>query len=108
MADKAPWRSEIEIIQNFGKHKTFTYTTSSASAEDAVTLAGVMEECNKVSFIVELGDAYVEFDGTASSSTMLVPADEGYYDEKISFGEKISIIRSGGTNVRIRGILWGR
>ena len=108
MADKAPWRSEIEILQNFSKHKAFTYTTSSASAEDAVTLAGNMEECNRVSFIVELADAYVEFDGTASTSTMLIPQDEGFYDEKISFGTKISIIRAAGTNARIRGILWGR
>ena len=44
MADKAPWRSEIENIQNYQKHKTFTFTTSSGSAEDAVTLAGNMEE----------------------------------------------------------------
>tara|TARA_R110000824_G_C15217738_1_gene677282 strand:+ start:2911 stop:3237 length:327 start_codon:yes stop_codon:yes gene_type:complete len=108
MADKAPWRQEIELLQNFSKHKAFTYTTSSSSAEDAVILAGNMEECNKVSFIVELADAYVEFDGTASTSTMLIPQDEGYFEENVSFGTKISIIRSASTNVRIRGILWGR
>ena len=108
MADKAPWRSEIENIQNYQKHKTFTFTTSSGSAEDAVTLAGNMEECNKVSFIVELGDAYVEFDGTATTSTMYVPENEGYFDDSIWFGTKISILRATSTNVRIRGILWGR
>ena len=72
MPDKAPWRQEIELLQNYQKHKTFTYTTTSANAEDAITLAGNMEECNKVSFIVELGDAYIEFDGDATTSSMPV------------------------------------
>ena len=108
MPDKAPWRQEIELLQNYQKHKTFTYTTTSATAEDAIVLAGNMEECNKVSFIVELGDAYIEFDGDATTSSMLVPQDEGYFDDSIWIGTKISIIRSSGTNVRIRGILWGR
>ena len=103
-----PWRQEIELIQNYPRHKTFTYTTSSGSAEDAVVLAGSMEECNKVSFIVETGDAYIEFDGTATSSSMLIPANEGYFDDSIWFGTKISVLRASGTNVRIRGILWGR
>jgi hypothetical protein len=83
-------------------------TTSGSSAEDAVTLAGVMEEANKVSFVVELGDAYIAFDETATSSSMLIPAGEGYSDEGVYFGTKISIIRSGSTNARIRGIIWGR
>ena len=74
MADKAPWRSEIEQIQNYQKHKTFTFTTSSGSAEDAVSLAGSMEECNKISFVIETADAYVEFDGDATTSSMLIPA----------------------------------
>jgi|TARA_R110002110_G_scaffold41020_4_gene130754 hypothetical protein len=108
MPDKAPWRQEIELLQNYQKHKTFTYTTTSADAEDAILLAGNMEECNKVSFIVELGDAYIDFDGTATTSSMLVPEDEGYFDDSIWIGTKISIIRAGGDNVRIRGILWGR
>ena len=108
MADKAPWRGEIELLQNYQKHKTFTYTTTSANAEDAVVLAGNMEECNKVSFIVELGAAYIEFDGDATTSTMYVPQDEGYFDDSIWIGTKISIKRAPGTNVRIRGILWGR
>ena len=103
-----PWRQEIALIQNYPKHKTFTFTTSSGSAEDAVTLAGNMEECNKVSFIVETGDAYIEFDGTATTSSMLIPANEGYFDDSIWFGTKISILRSSSTNARIRGILWGR
>ena len=103
-----PWRQEIELLQNYPKHKTFTYTTSSANAEDAVVLAGSMEECNKVSFIIETGDAYIEFDGTATTSSMLIPANEGYFDDSVWFGTKISIIRAGGTNARIRGIIWGR
>ena len=103
-----PWRQEIELLQNYPKHKTFTFTTSSGSAEDAVTLAGEMEECNKVSFVVESADAYIAFDETATSSSMLIPQNEGYFDDGIWFGTKISIIRAGSTNARIRGIIWGR
>ena len=73
-----------------------------------MTISGNMEEANKVSIIVELGDAYVEFDGDASTSSMLIPQDEGYFDDAIYVGTKISIIRASGTNVRIRGIIWGR
>ena len=108
MPDKAPWRDQIELLQNYPKHKTFTYTTTSGSAENAVVLAGNMEECNKVSFIVELGDAYVELDGDATATAMYVPQDEGYFDDAIWFGTKISVLRASSTNVRIRGILWGR
>lgn len=108
MPDKAPWRQQIELLQNYPKHKTFTYTTTSGSAENAVILSGNMEECNKVSFIVELGDAYIELDGDATSTSMLVPQDEGYFDDAIWFGTKISVLRASSTNVRIRGILWGR
>jgi len=103
-----PWRQEIELLQNYSKHKVFTFTTSGSAAEDAVTLVGSMEEANKVSFVVELGDAYVEFDGTATSSSMLIPENEGYFDEGVWIGTKISIIRASSTNVRIRGIVWGR
>ena len=103
-----PWRQEIELLQNYPKHKTFTFTTSSGSAEDAVTLAGEMEECNKVSFVVETADAYIAFDETATTSSMLIPQNEGYFDDGIWFGTKISIIRAGSTNARVRGIIWGR
>ena len=103
-----PWRQEIELLQNYPVHKTFTFTTSSSSAEDAVVLAGSMEECNKVSFIVELDDAYVEFDADASTSTMLIPQNEGYFDDGIYISEKLTIIRDSSANVRIRGIMWGR
>ena len=107
MSDKL-WRQEIELLQNYGKHKTFTFTTSSADAEDAVSLAGVMGEGNKISFVVELADAYIEFDDDASTSSMLIPENEGYFDEGIWFNTKISILRTASTNVRIRGIIWGR
>ena len=93
MATKPLWRQEIELLQNYSKHKAFTYTTSSGSAENALILAGVMEECNKISFVVELGDAYVEFDDDASATTMLIPQDEGYFDSDIYIGTKISILR---------------
>ena len=108
MADKAPWRQEIELLQNYQKHATFTYTTTSSSAEDALTLAGKMEEGNKVSFVVETGGAYIAFDEDATNTAMLVPQDEGYFDDSIYIGNKISILRAGSTNVRIRGIAWGR
>jgi|TARA_R110002020_G_scaffold472123_1_gene699795 hypothetical protein len=103
-----PWRQEIELLQNYPKHKTFTFTTSSGSAQDAVLLAGEMEECNKVSFVVETADAYIAFDETATTSSMLIPQNEGYFDDGIWFGTKISIIRAGSTNARVRGIIWGR
>ena len=103
-----PWRQEIELLQNYPKHKTFTFTTSSGSAQDALLLAGSMEECNKVSFVVETADAYIAFDETATTSSMLIPQNEGYFDDGIWFGTKISIIRAGSTNARVRGIIWGR
>ena len=103
-----PWRQEIELLQNYPKHKTFTFTTSSANAETAVDVSAFMEECNKVSFIVESADAYIEFDGDATTSSMLIPSNEGYFDDSIYIGSTISIKRAAGTNARIRGILWGR
>ena len=101
------FRQEIELLQQYSKHKAFTFTTSSSSAEDAVALAGVMAEANKISFVVELADAYVEFDDDATTSSMLVPENEGYFDDGIWIGTKISIKRAGSTNARIRGIIWG-
>ena len=100
------FRQEIELLQQYSKHKAFTFTTSSSSAEDAVTLT--MSEANKVSFVVELADAYIEFDDDATTSSMLVPQNEGYFDDVIWIGTKISIKRAGSTNARIRGLIWGR
>ena len=103
-----PWRQEIEILQSYSKHKAFTYTTTSANSETAIDLGLAMEEVNKVSFVVELADAYIEFDGDASATTMLIPQDEGYFDDAIYISSKITIMRAGSTNARIRGIAWGR
>jgi len=103
-----PWRQEIEILQSYSKHKAFTYTTTSANSETAIDLGLAMEEVNKVSFVVELADAYIEFDGDASATTMLIPQDEGYFDDAIYISTKITIMRAGSTNARIRGIAWGR
>jgi|TARA_R110000824_G_scaffold401405_1_gene612027 hypothetical protein len=108
MTTARPWRQEIELLQNFAKHATFTLTTSGATAEDVVLITGNMEEANRVSLVVELGDAYIEFDDDASTSSMYIPQDEGYFDDGIWIGSKISIIRGTSTNVRIRGIIWGR
>ena len=103
-----PWRQEIELVQNYSRHKTFTFTTNGASAETVLDLSGVKEECNKVSLVVELADAYLEFDDDATTSSMLIPQDEGYFDDSIYIGSKISIIRAGGVDARVRGIIWGR
>ena len=100
------FRQEIELLQQYSKHKAFTFTTSGSSAEDAVTLT--MSEANKISFVVELADAYIEFDDDATTSSMLVPQNEGYFDDGIFIGTKVSILRSASTNVRIRGIIWVR
>jgi hypothetical protein len=100
------FRQEIELLQQYSKHKAFTYTTTSSSAEEAVTLG--MSEANKISFVVELADAYIEFDDDATTSSMLIPQNEGYFDDGIWIGTKISIKRAGSTNARIRGIIWGR
>ena len=108
MTTTRPWRQEIELAQNYSRHKTFTFTTSGATAETVLDLAGLMEECNKVSLVVELADAYVEFDGDATTTSMLIPQDEGYFDDSIYIGSKISIIRAAGVNARVRGIIWGR
>jgi len=109
------WRHQIELAQTYPTHKTFTFTTTDAEQaspgpgyETAVDVKASMAECNKVSLIVELGDAYLEFDGNASTSTMLIPRDEGYFDDAIFIGNKISVKRATSTNVRVRGILWGR
>jgi len=108
MTTTRPWRQEIELIQNYPKHITFTISTTNAEAKEAVNINSVMEECNKVSFIVEQADAYIAFDKTATSDDMLIPENEGYFDDSVFIGSTISFIRVGDTNARIRGILWGR
>jgi glucosamine 6-phosphate synthetase-like amidotransferase/phosphosugar isomerase protein len=104
----ANWRQEIELLQNYPRHKTFTFTTTGSSAQTALDVAANFEEVNKISFVVELADAYISFDETATSSNMLIPQNEGYSDSGIYIIDKLSVIRSASTNVRIRGIAWGR
>ena len=108
MTTVRPWRQEIELIQNYPKHHSFTVSTTDGTAKEVVDISSVMEECNKISFIVETADAYIAFDKTATTDDMLIPANEGYFDDSVFIGSSISIIRAGGTNARIRGILWGR
>lgn len=102
------FRQEVELLQNFSLHKGFTYTTSSGDAETVLTIPGNMAEANKISLVIELGDAYIDFDRDATTSSMLIPQDEGYFDDGIYIGTKISIKRASSTDVRVRGIIWGR
>jgi len=69
-----------------------------------------MEEANRVTFVVELGDLYINFGGAATSdgTSMLVPAGTGYTEEDIKITGIISVMRAGTTNGRIRGSIWGR
>jgi len=70
----------------------------------------IMEEANRVTFVVELGDLYINFGGAATSdgTSMLVPAGTGYTEEDIKITGIISVMRAGTTNGRIRGSIWGR
>ena len=102
------FRLPVENMQLLSQPKGFTYTTTSDVAETVVTITQFMEEGVKTSFVVELYDAYVEFNGTATSSSMLVPAGSGYSEEGV-YITSISIITApAGENARIRGIVWGR
>lgn len=105
-----PFRQEIELLQNYPKHKTFTVVMANNNdAQDVVTLSGTMEECNKISFIVEEGDVYVGFDEDATTETMLIPKNEGYFDDAIYISTKVSLKRKDSSGQpRIRGIMWGR
>lgn len=103
------WRTPQELVQPLTKHRAFTHTTSGDTAENACLTAGKMEEGIKLSFVVELFDMYIEFDNDATTTTLLIPANTGYYDENIFIGTRISVINAtAGSNGRIRGILWGR
>lgn len=108
-AQNIPFLSQTELDQPYKSHVTFTHTNSTDAAETAVTISTNMGVCNKIALIVDLYDAYVAFDETASSTKMLVPAGTGYFDEKITITSSISIINaSSGKNTRVRGIAWGR
>ena len=103
-------RTQIELMQPLPNYRGFTLTTSSASATTVIDVALVMEEANRITFVVELGDLYVNFNGAATSdgTSMLVPAGTGYTEEMIRVTGLVSIMRVGATNGRIRGAVWGR
>ena len=103
-------RTGIELMQPLPNYRGFTVSTSDANATTVITVSSVMEEANRVTFVVELGDLYVNFNGPATSdgNSMLVPAGTGYTEEEIRVTGVISIMRVGTTNGRIRGCVWGR
>ena len=103
-------RTQIELMQPLPNYRGYTVTTTGANATTVIDVAAVMEEANRITFVVELGDLYVNFNGVAASdgSSMLVPAGTGYTEEEIRVTGLISIMRVGGTNGRIRGCVWGR
>ena len=103
-------RTQIELMQPLPNYRGYTVTTTDANATTVIDVAAVMEEANRITFVVELGDLYVNFNGAAASdgSSMLVPAGTGYPEEEIRVTGLISIMRVGGTNGRIRGCVWGR
>ena len=103
-------RTNIELMQPLPNYRGFTKTTTDANATTVIDVALVMEEANRITFVVELGDLYINFNGAATSdgTSMLVPAGTGYTEEMIRVTGVISIMRTGTTNGRIRGAVWGR
>jgi len=103
-------RTQIELMQPLPNYRGFTTTTSSANALTVLDVALVMEEANRITFVVELGDLYINFGGAATSdgTSMLVPAGTGYTEEMMRITGIISIMRVGTTNGRVRGCVWGR
>ena len=103
-------RTNIELMQPLPNYRGFTVTTSSASATTVIDVSSVMEEANRITFVVELGDLYVNFNGAATSdgTSMLIPAGTGYTEEMMRITGLISVMRTGTTNGRIRGCVWGR
>jgi hypothetical protein len=103
-------RTQIELEQPLPNFRGFTSTTSDGTASTVLTVSSIMEEANRITFVVELGDLYINFGGAATSdgTSMLVPAGTGYTEENIKITGIISILRTGTTNGRIRGSIWGR
>ena len=103
-------RTQIELMQPLPNYRGFTKTTTDANATTVIDVALVMEEANRITFVVELGDLYINFNGAATSdgTSMLVPAGTGYTEEMMRITGLISIMRTGTTNGRIRGAVWGR
>ena len=103
-------RTSIELMQPLPNYRGFTTSTTDANATTVITVDSIMEEANRITFVVELGDLYVNFNGAATSdgTSMLVPAGTGYTEEEIRVTGIISVMRVGTTNGRIRGCVWGR
>lgn len=110
MTTASSLRTGIELMQPLPNYRGFTVSTTDTTATTVITVSSVMEEANRITFVVELGDLYVNFNGAATSdgTSMLVPAGTGYTEEEIRVTGVISIMRVGGTNGRIRGCVWGR
>ena len=106
----AALRTQIELEQPLPNFRGFTSTTTDATASTVLTVSSIMEEANRITFVVELGDLYVNFGGAATSdgTSMLVPAGTGYTEEDIKITGVISVMRAGSANGRIRGSIWGR
>ena len=103
-------RTQIELEQPLTSFRGFTKTTSDGTATTVLDISTVMEEANRITFVVELGDLYVNFGraATRDGTSMLIPAGTGYTEEKIQVTGVISVMRAGTTNGRIRGGVWGR
>ena len=103
------WRGADERGQILDKHVGFNLLMTDDNPSDAVVLDGRMSEGIKVSLVVDVYPLYVEFDGDATTSSMLIPAGAGYSDSNILIGNKISVRNvAPGENGQIRGIIWGR
>ena len=103
-------RTQIELMQPLPNYRGYTVTTTDANATTVIDVAAVMEEANRITFVVELGDLYINFGGAATSdgTSMLIPAGTGYTEDNIRITGIISVMRVGETNGRIRGGVWGR
>ena len=104
-------RQPQELQQPYAVHQGFTFTTTADTAQNAAGGGAAIPwrlECIRITFIVDLFDLYVEFDGTATTSSLLIPAGTGYSEDNISITTRISVLnRTAGSNGRIRGIGWG-
>ena len=67
MTTIASLRSQIELEQPLPQFRGFTFTTSDANAATVLTVSSIMEEANRITFVVEFGDMYVNFSGDATS-----------------------------------------
>ena len=103
-------RTNIELMQPLPNYRGFTKITSNANATTVIDISSLMEEANRITFVVELGDLYINFNGAATSdgTSMLGPAGTGYTEEMIRITGIVSIMRAGSTDGRIRGAVWGR